>query len=118
MKIAIPPIYEENIVEFAQRKGDCVFEYFDDEKLFQIFFNAVYAFDFVEFDYIKETNWQFGLELQDNSIYVQQMAEGKPKEIIQNIFGGESEKIQHYTLVIDDVGMYNIVCKSVNIGYV
>lgn len=57
MKITIPPIYEENIVEFAQQKGNGIFTYLDGEKLFQIIFTNVYAFDFAEFDYIKETNW-------------------------------------------------------------
>lgn len=118
MKITIPPIYEENIVEFSQRKGDCIFEYFAEGRLFRIIFNKVYAFDFVEFDYIQEIDWQFGLDLQDNSTYIQQMIKGKPKETIQNVFGGEKENIQHYKLVIDDVGIYNIVCKSVTRGYV
>ena len=55
MNIEIPPIYEEDIIEFAQRKGDVVFKYYDNDNIFEIVFNSVYVFDFVEFDYINET---------------------------------------------------------------
>ena len=118
MMIAIPPIYEENIVEFTQRKGNGVFTYLDGERRFQIIFYNVYAFDFMEFDYIRETNWQFGLELQEESLYIQQIVQAMPKEKLQNAFGGEYEKVKHYKLVIDDVGMYNIVCKDIKLGYI
>ena len=35
------------------------------------------------------------------------------KEKLQRAFGGEYKKIQHYKLVIDDIGMYNIICKDI-----
>lgn len=117
MKLTIPPIYEENIIGFVQQNGDCIFEYLDKGNLFRIVFTKVYAFDFVEFDYMKETDWQFGLELQENPAYLQQMMQEMPKEIAQKAFGGEYEKMQQYKLVIDDVGSYNIVCKDINAGY-
>jgi len=117
MIITIPPIYEENIVEFTQRNGNGVFKYLDGERLFQIIFKNVYAFDFIEFDYIGETSWQFGLELQEKSLYVQQIVREMPKKIAQKAFGGEYEKVKHYKLVIDDVGIYNIVCKDIKMGY-
>lgn len=113
MKITIPPIYEENIVEFAQRNGNAVLKYLSEGKSVQISFLSVYAFDFIEFDYFKETDWQFGLELREDSEYIQKIVQGMPQEKLQRAFGGEYEKLQHYRLVIDDVGIYNIVCKSV-----
>lgn len=87
------------------------------EKTVQLSFLHVYAFDFVEFDYIKETDWQFGLELQENSAFIQKLVQGISQEKLQRAFGGEHEKLQHYKLVIDDVGMYNIVCKGFDYGY-
>ena len=117
MKITIPLIYEENIIEFAQRRGNAVFRYLDGERVFQITFHDVYAFDFVEFDYIKELDWQFGLELEENSTYIPQMVQGMPKESLQRAFSGEYEKMRHYKLVIDDVGMYNVICKGIDMSY-
>ena len=36
-----------------------------------------------------------------------------PKDQLNRAFGGEYEKLQHYRLVIDDVGIYNIICKGI-----
>jgi len=118
MNKAIPMIYEENIIEFAQRSGNVVLKYLSEEKTIQLSFLHVYAFDFVDFDYIKETDWQFGLELQESSEYIQKLVRGMSQEELQRAFGGEYLKLQHYRLVIDDVGMYNIVCKGFDYGYV
>lgn len=30
-------------------------------------------------------------------------------------FGGEPHKLQHYKLVVDNVGIYNIICKDFQI---
>lgn len=116
MNIEIPPIYEEDIIEFAQRKGDVVFKYYDNDNIFEIVFNCVYAFDFVEFDYINEVGWKFGLELQSNSVYIEKIIHNMSKEKLQRAFGGDYKKIQHYKLVIDDIGMYNIICKDITLN--
>ncbi len=113
MNIEIPPIYEEDIIEFVQRKGDVVFKYYDNGKIFEIVFICVYAFDFVEFDYINEVGWNFGLELQNNSMYIEKIIRNMSKDKLQRAFGGEYKKMQHYKLVIDDVGMYNVICKNI-----
>lgn len=118
MNIEIPQIYEEDIIEFVQRKGDVIFKYFDDGEIIEIEFVCVYAFDFVEFDYINEVGWKFGLELQSNSMYIDKVTQNMSKEKLQRAFGGEYKKIHHYRLVIDDVGMYNIICKDITINAV
>lgn len=115
MNIKIPPIYEEDIIEVVQRKGDVIFKYYDNDKIIEIIFNCVYVFDFVEFDYIDEVDWKFGLELQSNSIYIEKIIRNMSKEKLKRVFGGEYNNIKHYKLVIDDVGIYNIICKDINL---
>ena len=117
MRVEIPIIYEEDIIEFTQQKGDLILKYYDDSKTFEIVFNYVYAFDFIEFEYISEEGWRFGLELQSNSIYIEKLISSMSKEKLQRFFEGDKKKLQHYKLVIDDVGMYNIVCKDIKMGY-
>lgn len=117
MNIEIPLIYEEDIIEFVQRKGDVIFKYYNEGKIFEILFNCVYIFDFVEFDYINEVGWTFGLELQNDSVYIEKLICSLPKEKLQKAFGGDYKKLQHYKLVIDDVGMYNIICKDIKLDY-
>lgn len=73
----------------------------------------IYEEDIIEFDYINETGWKFGLELQNNSVYIEKIIRNMSKEKLQRAFGGEYKKIQHYKLVIDDIGMYNIICKDI-----
>lgn len=116
MNVEIPLIYEEDIVEFAQRNGNVVFKYIENNNVCEIVFNCVYAFDFVEFDYINEVGWKFGLELQSNSLYIEKMVRNMSEEKLKRSFGGEYEKLLHYKLVIDEVGMYNIVCKNISIN--
>ena len=112
MKIDIPTIYEEDIIEFTQRDGDVIFKYTADS-IIEIVFKYVYKFDFVEFDYIEDLEWVFGLELQENSSYMENFISSIPKDQLNRAFGGEYEKLQHYRLVIDDVGIYNIICKGI-----
>lgn len=118
MNIEVPQIYEEDIIEFAQRKGDVIFKYFNNGEINEIVFICVYAFDFIEFDYINEVGWKFGLELQSNSMYIEAITCNMSKEKLQRAFGGEYKKLQHYKLVIDDVGMYNIICKDITLNAV
>lgn len=116
MKIKIPPIYDEDIIEFALRKGDAVLKYHSDDKIIEIKFNCVYKFDFTEFDYIEETDWVFGLELLESSARIENLLCGLSDEKMQRAFGGESERLQHYRFAIDDNGIYNIICKGIFIA--
>ncbi len=118
LKIDIPQIYEEDIIVFSYRRGNAEMRYYDGDKVFQILFSGVYLFDFIEFDYINDTKWRFGLHMLKDSPYIKKMISAMPKEKIQRSFGGEVLALRHYTLVIDDVGMYNIVCKDIMLKYV
>lgn len=114
MKIDIPSIYEENIIGVVHQNGNLVFEYAA-EDIVKIIFQYVYKYDFIEFDYIDEIDWTFGLELLRNSAYIKDLIGRMEEEKLQRAFGGEYNKLQHYRLVIDDVGIYNIVCKGMKL---
>lgn len=118
MKINIPQIYEENIIEFLQKDGNIVYKYMDEKRVFQITFVKVYQFDFTEFDYITEVEWNFGLEMEAESDYINVLLQNMPEEKKQRAFGGEITSLYHYKLAIDDVGIYNIICKGIETTYV
>lgn len=112
MRIDIPKIYEENIIGFIHQNGDIIFKYKADNNI-EIAFKFVYKYDFVEFNYISDIGWIFGLELQKDSSYIKNFINYIPQEKLNRAFGGEYEKLKHYRLVIDDVGIYNIICKGI-----
>ena len=114
MKIDIPTIYEEDIIGVVHQNGNLIFEYAS-EHIVKIIFQYVYKYDFVEFDYINEIDWTFGLELQRDSTYIKDLTGMMEEEKLKRAFGGEYDKLQHYRLVIDDVGIYNIVCKGMKL---
>lgn len=111
-KISIPPIYEEDIIDFTYTGYQICIKYNYEGATVYLNFYEVYMFDFYEFEYIYDTEWQFGLvEYKESSLLTDVMSRISPQKK-QWAFGGEMEKICHYKLVIDDVGMYNIVCKK------
>lgn len=111
-KISIPSIYEEDIIGFFYDSVKVQIKYNHKEKIINLDFNYVYHFDFCEFDYIKDINWEFGLIEYDKSLLLEDFFSRIPLQKISFAFGGEIEKIRHYKLVIDDVGIYNIICKE------
>lgn len=118
MSIEIPTIYEENIIEVVHQSGNVIFKYYVEEKIYKIAFHNVYFFDFTEFDYVTECDWKFGLNIQTNSTYIEKLVKEISKDKLQRAFGGEYSKLSHYKLVIDDVGMYNVVCKDIELAYI
>lgn len=111
-KINIPPIYEEDIVGFSYTSGKVCIKYNYEGVMIDLYFNGVYMFDFFEFEYLNDTEWEFGLiEFKESSLLTQIKSRISP-QMIQRAFGGEMDKVRHYKLVIDDVGIYNIVCKN------
>lgn len=111
-KIEIPPIYEENIIEFVFSGFIINFKYCYGNTIVNLNFDSVYQFDFCEFDYIKDIDWEFGLTQYSQSPLLEDLYSRVPTERRNRAFGGEPYKLQHYMLVVDDVGIYNIICKS------
>ena len=111
-KVSIPSIYEEDIIGFFYDGVKVQIKYNYKETIINLNFNYVYHFDFCEFDYIKDINWEFGLIEYHKSCLLKDFFSGIPSQKISYAFGGEIEKIRHYKLVIDDVGIYNIICKE------
>lgn len=111
-EINIPPIYEEDIIGFIYNGIKIQFKYNCEDSIIVLEFDGVYLFDFCDFDYLSDTEWQFGLVEYNKSSLLQKLMSRIPSERVQRAFGGDLEKISHYKLVIDDVGIYNIVCKN------
>lgn len=114
-KIKIPPIYEENIIEFVFSGFKISIKYYFENSIITLAFYSVYQFDFCDFDYISDTHWEFGLTRYSQSPLLEDLYSRVPFENYNRAFGGELYKIQHYKLVIDDVGIYNIICKDLKI---
>lgn len=101
--------------------GDTIITYsYEDEivySLISIKFKKVYSFIYTECEYITTLDYTFGLieidnsEMKSNLLTAWQMRNGS----ISEAFGGEVEKVKHYRLYFDDYGMYDIICKDIEI---
>lgn len=111
-EINIPQIYEENIIAFIYDGVNVHIKYYYENMIVNLNFNYVYSFDFCDFDYFNDSNWNFGLVESDESSILKDLFSRIHKDKIAYAFGGEADKIRHYKLVIDEVGIYNIVCKG------
>lgn len=114
-KIEIPPIYEEDIIEFVFSGSKIRIKYCFENAIINLVFYSVYQFDFCEFDYISDRDWEFGLTQYSQSPLLQDLCSRVPVLERDRAFGGEPHKLQHYKLVVDDVGIYNIICKDFQI---
>lgn len=114
-KISIPPIYEEEIIELVFQDAQIYFKYRNKDEIIELIFKEVYQFDFCEFDYVMEHNWQFGLYKIQKSSKIDALISGFSEEKLSRVFGGELGKISHYKLTVDDVGIYNFICKDFDI---
>lgn len=113
--IDIPMIYEENLIEFRLMNSDAILKYHTNDKIVEISFKSVYKFDFCDFEYMFDTVWEFGFCKYLDSPELYSLIE---KLMLSNkdmnrAFGRDADKLVHYRIVIDDVGMYNIICKDV-----
>ncbi|EHI99781.1 hypothetical protein CDLVIII_3207 [Clostridium sp. DL-VIII] len=85
--------------------------------LVSIKFKTVYSFTYTECEYINTLDYSFGLIEVDNSkmksdLLTSWQLRNRP---IDEAFGGEVEKIKHYRLYFDEYGMYDIICKGIEI---
>lgn len=111
-KIKIPPIYEEDIIEFVFSGFIIRIKYRFENAIINLVFYDVYQFDFCEFDYINDADWEFGLTQYSQSPLLKDIYSRVPLENHNRAFGGEPNKLRHYKLAVDDVGIYNIICKD------
>ena len=111
--VNIPKIYVEDIIGITfNGDGDVDIKYNYNEKVIVLTFRSVYYFDYCEWEYINDTDWEFGLVEYKRSKLLDGIFSRINSVLLENSFGGEREKIYHYKLVIDDWGIYNIVCKD------
>lgn len=114
-EIVIPEIFEEEIIDFTVRDSNAIFKYYYEDNIIELIFVDVYQFDFCEFDYIIDSDWKFGLLEYSDSSLLRDVFARLSKEKLERAFGGEYKKIHHFKLVIDDVGIYNFICKGFEI---
>jgi len=103
------------------KNADAVIKYlYEDEvvsNLVSIKFKTVYSLTYTECEYINTLDFTFGLVEIDNSkiksnlLKIWQLRNSS----ISEAFGGEVEKVKHYRLYFDDYGMYDILCKEIEI---
>ncbi|AGF55330.1 hypothetical protein B0P06_000584 [Clostridium saccharoperbutylacetonicum] len=94
---------------------------YEDERLSSVIsikFKIIYSFTYTECEYMDTSDYTFGLVEIDNSRIKSDLLtvwdlKNRP---IDEAFGGEVEKIKHYRLYFDDYGMYDIICKNIQIG--
>lgn len=111
-EVKILPIYEEDIIGFVFDGFSAQFKYYHENSKIELRFDGTYLFDFCEFEYINDVDCKFGLFEYVESPLLTDLFSRIIQDKIDYAFGGEIEKIRHYKLVIDDVGVYNIVCKQ------
>ena len=107
-KINILPIYEENIIGFVYDGVNAQFKYRSERKTINLNFSFVLFFDFCDFEYQSDVEWEFGLVEYEHSPRLNEIF----SRINNPIFNKGLENLYHYKLVIDDVGIYNIICKA------
>lgn len=110
-ELNIPLIYEEDIIDFVYDGLNAQIKYYFEGLKIKLNFECVYLFNFCDFDYINDVDWKFGLVEYDKSPLLSELFSRISQDKIEYAFGGKTEKIRHYKLVVDDVGIYNIVCK-------
>ncbi|MDR3594245.1 hypothetical protein [Clostridium sp.] len=85
--------------------------------LISIKLKSVYSFIYTECEYITTLDYTFGLIEVDNSKIKSDLltAWQLRNSVISEAFGGEVEKVKHYRLYFDEYGMYDIICKEIEI---
>ncbi|NRT88516.1 hypothetical protein [Clostridium beijerinckii] len=106
---------------FEMKNGQIIIKYsYEDEvvnSLVSIKFKSVYSFTYTECEYISTLDYSFGLiEVEDSKVKDDLLSGWKLRNRpINESFGGEVEKVKHYRLYFDDYGMYDIICKDIEI---
>lgn len=112
---------EEPYIEMKNGQVIIRYLYEDDyeevNSLVSIKFETVYSFSYIECEYISTLEYKFGLvEIDDSKIKSELLTTWKLRNrAVDEAFGGEIEKIKHYRLYFDEYGMYDIICKGIEI---
>ncbi|NRT73608.1 hypothetical protein [Clostridium beijerinckii] len=112
---------EEPYVEMKNSQVIIRYLYYDDyeevDSLVSVKFESVYSFSYIECEYISTIDFCFGLtEVEDSKIKSELLTTWKLRNgAVDKAFGGEVEKIKQYRLYFDEYGMYEIICKGIEI---
>jgi hypothetical protein len=114
-KFEIPAIYEEDVIELIFKGCNVTFKYYNGDNIVEIEFQYVYKYDYCDFECVSDTDYEFGLMQYYNSDLLKQFLATIEKDRLKCLFCGEYNKLKHFKLVADDVGIYNFICKGINI---
>ena len=114
-KIEIPPIYEEDIIDLIFKDCAVIFKYYNVNEIVEIVFKDVYKCDFCDFECISDTDYEFGLMQYFESDMLKQFLATIDTNRLKYLFLGECDRLKHFKLVVDDVGIYNFICKEIQI---
>lgn len=110
---------EEPYIEMKNGQTIITYSYEDEviNSLVLIKFKTVYSFTYTECEYISTLDYSYGLiEVDDSRIKSDLLIAWQLRnKLINEAFGGEVEKIKHYRLYFNEYGMYDIICKDIEI---
>lgn len=103
------------------KSNETIIKYvYEDElvsSIISIKFRTVYSFAYTENEYISTLEYTNGLAEIYNSKIKSDLVNAWQLRArpISQAFGGEIEKVKHYRLYFDEYGMYEIICKEIEI---
>ena len=110
---------EEPYIQMKNGQAVITYSYEDEvvNSLVSIKFKIVYSFTYTECEYISTLDYISGLIEVDNSKIKSDLLTTWQlrKRLISEAFGGEVERVKHYRLYFDEYGMYDIICKEIEI---
>lgn len=110
---------KEPYIEMENGQTIITYSYEDEfvDSLISIKFKTVYSFAYTECEYISTLDYDFGLIEIDSSKMKSELLKvwQLRNRLISEAFGGDVERVKHYRLYFDDYGMYDIICKEIEI---
>jgi hypothetical protein len=110
---------EGPLVSLNRNDVEIKYDYFGEHgvKWVRLTFGTVYLFKFVESEYLNANDYLFGIVRVENSKLIGELVDNfiLGGGDTASAFGGGIEKLMHYKIYFDDVGLYEIVCKKLDI---
>ncbi len=124
IKLVYSPSFTDKGPIVEMKNGNIVFRYdFENEDgkvhWTRIVFKTVYAYKYVESEYVNITDYKFGLVEIEDSLWIKQLLEVWVNDYgrkYEDAFGGKGHKIHHFRLYVDDDGLHEIICREIEIS--
>lgn len=122
IKLPKPTSQCDEAPQVEMKDSDIIIRYiYEDEvsnNLILIKFKTVYSFRYIEAEYVNIIEYIHGLVEVENSKWKSDLLNAwKLRDRPENeAFGGEVISVNHYRVYFDEYGMYEIICKEIEIG--